>query len=236
MDTGRNEKDDAAIRQQVMETLMDKLGSPEGIQDALITLLTEVNLMKRNFQKETQSRLDLEMTVETELSELNRRLLLEVSAREQQKEDIQSGVQVKQSLIGELDSLKTKLQFLIELISPPVPKNKGKDMFDLLSLTEEMEGQLMEMNDLLNLELSSVSLTRNIREIKDQIDSENKARQELESKTWSLEIEHNNILQAMEEEKAEIAQMQKNLNAEITARKNLEKTLADMGISSALST
>ena len=70
------------------------------------------------------------------------------------------------------DALKTKLQFLIELIAPPVPRSKqgscliprfcvitlmilhtdkGKELFDLLSLTEEMEGQLMEMNDLLNL-------------------------------------------------------------------------------------
>ena len=40
--------------------------------------------------------------METELSELNRRLLLEVNAREQQKDDIHAGVQIKQSLIGEL--------------------------------------------------------------------------------------------------------------------------------------
>jgi hypothetical protein len=42
------------------------------------------------------------MAVETELSELNRRLLLEVSAREQQKDEIYRGTQIKQSLIGEL--------------------------------------------------------------------------------------------------------------------------------------
>eukprot|EP00008_Paramoeba_atlantica_P006146 CAMPEP_0201488354 /NCGR_PEP_ID=MMETSP0151_2-20130828/17910_1 /ASSEMBLY_ACC=CAM_ASM_000257 /TAXON_ID=200890 /ORGANISM="Paramoeba atlantica, Strain 621/1 / CCAP 1560/9" /LENGTH=222 /DNA_ID=CAMNT_0047873621 /DNA_START=21 /DNA_END=689 /DNA_ORIENTATION=- len=215
-------KEDEAIRQATIKGLKEKLLSAEGIQDALITLTTEIAIMKRNFERETQMRFDLEMAVETELSELNRRLLLEVSAREQQKEDIHSGIQIKQSLIGELDVLKTKLQFLIELIAPPIPRGKGKDVFDLLSLTEEMEGQLMEMNDLLNLEMSNVSLTRNIREIKEKIAEERKEREALEQKNWQLELTLNNLKQALEEESAAMELLQKNLNAEVSARKNLE--------------
>uniref|UniRef100_A0A7S4PEW1 Uncharacterized protein n=1 Tax=Paramoeba aestuarina TaxID=180227 RepID=A0A7S4PEW1_9EUKA len=170
------------MRAEVMKNLQQKLNTPEGVQDALINLTTEINIMKKNFDKEAQLRFDMEKSVETELSELNRRLLLEVGAREQQKEVIDSGTQIKQSLVGELDTLKTKLQFLVELIAPPVPRGKGKEIFDLLSLTEEMEGQLMEMNDLLNLEMSNVSLTRNLREIKEKIAEEHKERKELEQK------------------------------------------------------
>ena len=47
--------------------------------------------------------------------------------------------------------------------------------------------------------MSNVSLTRNIREIKDKIAAEHNERLELEKKNWQLELALNNIKEALEE-------------------------------------
>ena len=47
--------------------------------------------------------------------------------------------------------------------------------------------------------MSNVSLTRNIREIKDGLGEEHKERMELEKKNWQLELALNNIKEALEE-------------------------------------
>lgn len=207
--------------QRKKEEVAGKVNSTKGQAEVLIEILTELEILEKKFAEEKDARVQLERLVETEIADLNQRLLLEAEARQGVQSSIINAVKVKQGMISELDLLATKLRHMVDLLAP---RDSGKDV-DLLALTEEIESGLAEMNDLLDLEVKSSENSKGLRDIIDKLSMEAKARHTLKQQNDHLLEAVKQLEVKLQEEHAVGDQLRTMLDKEAQERDAIQQKL-----------
>jgi hypothetical protein len=198
-----------------------KLAHKKGQEEVLVDMMTELELLEKKFAEEKQARVQLERLVETEIADLNQRLLLEAEARQGIQSSIVKAVKVKQGMISELDLLAAKLRHMVELLAP---RESGKDV-DLLALTEEIESGLAEMNDLLDLEVKSSENSKGLRDIIEKLNMEGKARNTLKQQNDHLLEAVKQLEEKLQEEHVVGDQLRTMLDKEAQERDAIQQKL-----------
>jgi len=124
------ESSQIATRLQEEKGLMEqKLKTRTGIEEVVLHLYQQVELIKHQLFQETKRRAELEILLEVELAELNKSLLMESHARSKIQLQIEHALQVKSSIIGELQLLKDNMELLVDQLDREWD-NKADEIFN----------------------------------------------------------------------------------------------------------
>mmetsp|Transcript_4849 Transcript_4849/g.7314 ORF Transcript_4849/g.7314 Transcript_4849/m.7314 type:complete len:234 (-) Transcript_4849:112-813(-) len=207
IDLSKIEAEQAKRRQSVAA----KLNKKDGASDVLLQMMDTLEKAEKNMNTETQLRVQLETTIEGELSDLNKRLLIEVKAREQFKKTLEEAVKIEGSLLSEIELLRAKLRFLVDRQTFAVEDQA--EHLDLMGLTDDIEGRLSEMSGLLDMDLAGIDQSPAIQALSDKVNHESHSRLQLEARSSNLEYTIEDLLGKLEEERAISSNLRKKVEA-----------------------
>ena len=133
--TSQPSSENSSLKLELEKNILEKkLKARTGIEEVLLLLYSEIEQLKERVNHEIKSRVELEMLVEVEVNELNRRLLYESNAREEVKLQFDQLLRIKNSIAGDLKLICAKLQLILDRDSNYHPILNSKASSDGLFL------------------------------------------------------------------------------------------------------
>lgn len=211
------EESQIATRLQDEKGLMEqKLKTRTGIEEVVLHLYQQVELIKHQLFQETKRRAELEILLEVELAELNKSLLMESHARSKIQLQIEHALQVKSSIIGELELLKDNMELLVDqldrdwkakaddgLNQQQIPARET-EIAKLIDMTKSIDLKLSSLNELCEFSNIDVLSTPNahlqlISDLTAKVAQEVAARKAIELKHEMLEEKISQLQRQLEE-------------------------------------
>jgi hypothetical protein len=185
------------------------LGSDKGQQEVILEMLSILEEVENSMGRETQYRVQVENVIESELTDMNKRLLIEVKAREELKKTLEEAVKIEGSLLTEIELLRTKLRFLVDRHTFSI-EDDTEDL-DLMGLTDEIEARLKDMTSLLDMDTGDVDQSPAIKALLDKVNHETNSRIELEARSGNLEYTVEDLLTKLEAERTAAQELRRRI-------------------------
>ena len=144
------------------EAILETLNSKEGLEAFAIRLFQQVELAKYQLSQYITRRLKLEVTFEKEMNELNGMILAESQIRCELAYKLDKAIQTKRYIIKTIESMKEKLNLLLESREFDIEEEEEKrreslnipslshEMFNILSLTNDIDKNLGELESIID--------------------------------------------------------------------------------------
>jgi chromosome segregation ATPase len=228
---------DLANSKNEQDLLQIKLKSRTGVEEVVLQLFQQSELVKQRLNHEIKRRAQLEILLEVEVNELNRRLLMEANAREEVRLQLEQALRIRNSIFGDLQLLKSKLELILDRCDAHVELNQLKqstaptssaELLDLIAMTQDIDSQLAALDELVdpaNLDILPVvdAQTKHIEKLNLQTAQEISARKILEEKNTALETQARQLERQLAEERQARIALEKRVEAEIAELKRMAK-------------
>jgi hypothetical protein len=219
------------------DLLQMKLKSRTGIEEVVLQLFQQSEFIKQRLNHEIKRRTQLEILLEVEVNELNRRLLMEANAREEVRLQLEQALRIRNSIFGDLQLLKGKLELILDRCDAHVELNNlhqstaptsSAELLDLIAMTQEIDSQLAALDELVdpaNLDILPVtdSQTKHIEKLNLQTAQEISVRKTLEEKNTMLESQARQLERQLAEERQARFQLEKRIETELAELKRMAK-------------
>jgi len=200
------------------KALKGQLNSREGVEKIVLQIQQEIEVAKHELLCETAQRNELEMLLEVEISEVNKKILLESQARYELSRKLERAMEIKKNITGNLGLLKENLQMIIEhqeheeatvaeerrnkLGIPSLPY----DIISLLDLIRGIETKVSSLGTMIDFTEDDCTgtpsiPTKKIEELSTKVAREIAVRKSVEERNIALESQIANLQNLLFEER-----------------------------------